>query len=145
MNRSAYKTARVIAGIAILIWIAACGGEQSAGLEGTAVAATGDPSMMIAFRTLSAPSKGDNTLEAMVTRADGTPITDATVSVTFRMPPMPSMNMPEMHSTASLTHTGGGRYVGTGALEMAGTWNVTVAVSRDGAQTGSARFTVIAK
>ena len=145
MNRRDYSTASCVAGIAISILLTACGGQQSAGTEATAVAATGDPSMMISFRTLGAPSKGDNKVEAIVRRTDGTPITDAAVSVTFRMPPMPSMNMPEMHSTAPLTHAADGRYVGTGELEMAGTWNVTVAVSRDGAQTGSARFTVIAK
>ena len=81
---------------------------------------------------------------AVVTQ-DGKPVTDATVAATFRMPAMPSMNMPEMHSTASLEHQGGGRYVGTGALVMNGTWNVTVTVSRGDAELGSSRFTLLAK
>jgi len=55
------------------------------------------------------------------------------------------MNMPEMHSTTPLTHEKDGRYVGTGQLEMAGTWNVTVTVARGGTQVGSSRFSLQAK
>ena len=72
-------------------------------------------------------------------------MTDATVAATFRMPAMPSMNMPEMHSTVALEPQGGGRYVGTGQLSMAGTWNVIVTVSRGETQLGSSRFTLQAK
>ena len=88
--------------------------------------------------------KGDNEVEAVVTQ-DGKPVTDATVAAIFRMPAMPSMNMPEMHSSATLEHQGAGRYVGTGALVMNGTWNVTVTVSRGDAELGSSRFTLLAK
>lgn len=100
--------------------------------------------LAIAFKSLAAPAKGDNKVEAVVTQ-DGKPVTDATVAATFRMPAMPSMNMPEMHSTSALEHQGGGRYVGTGQLSMAGTWNVTVTVSRGGTDLGSSRFTLQAK
>jgi hypothetical protein len=61
------------------------------------------------------------------------------------MPAMPAMNMPEMHSTTALVHQGDGRYVGTGQLEMAGSWNVTVSVARNGTQLGNARFSLLAK
>jgi hypothetical protein len=61
-----------------------------------------------------------------VVKQDGKPVTDAAVAVTFRMPAMPSMNMPEMHSTTPLAHEGEGRYTGTGQLEMTGD------VERDG-------------
>jgi YtkA-like len=127
-----------------LLLVAACG-QPSGGPQSDPVVASGDPSMTIAFKTLAAPTKGGNKIEAVVKRTDGTPVTDAAVAVTFRMPAMPSMNMPEMHSTTSLTHEADGRYVGMGELEMAGTWNVTVTVSREGVPPGSGRFTVIAR
>jgi len=100
--------------------------------------------LTIGFRTLANPAQGDNKVEAIV-RENGQPVTDATVAVTFRMPAMPAMNMPEMHSTTPLTYESDGRYVGTGQLEMTGTWNVSVTVARGGTQIGSSRFTVVAK
>ena len=110
----------------------------------TTAAQSAGGGLTIAFKSLAAPTKGDNKVEAVVTQ-DGKPVTDATVAATFRMPAMPSMNMPEMHSTSALEHQGGGRYVGSGELSMAGTWNVTVTVSRGGAALGSSRFTLQAK
>jgi len=100
--------------------------------------------LTISFKTIDEPAQGANKLEAVV-KQNGKPVTDATVAVTFRMPAMPNMNMPEMHSTTPLTHEKDGRYVGTGQLEMTGTWNVTVTVSRGGAQVGSSRFSLLAK
>ena len=121
----------------------ACSDDRSASSTAPAAAANAQ-GLDIAFRTLASPTSGDNKVEAVVKQA-GQPVTDADVSVTFRMPAMPSMNMPEMHSTAALAHEGAGRYVGTGQLEMNGSWNVTVTVSRNGAQIGSQRFSLIAK
>jgi hypothetical protein len=100
--------------------------------------------LTISFKTIDEPAQGANKLEAVV-KENGKPVTDATVAVTFRMPAMPNMNMPEMHSTTPLTHDKDGRYVGTGQLEMSGTWNVTVTVARNGTQIGSSRFSVLAK
>ena len=100
--------------------------------------------LTISFRTLADPAQGDNKIESIV-KQNGQPVTDATVTVTFRMPAMPTMNMPEMHSTRPLTHDSEGRYVGTGQLEMTGTWNVSVVVTRGDTQLGSSRFTVVAK
>ena len=105
---------------------------------------TGASGLTIAFRSLSPPAKGDNKVEAVVTQ-DGEPVADATVAATFRMPAMPSMNMPEMHTTTTLEHQDGGRYVGNGQLSMTGTWNVTVTVSRGGTELGSSRFTLQAE
>ena len=101
--------------------------------------------LVIQFRTLAAATEGDNKVEVVVKQPDGKPVLDAQVAVTFRMPAMPSMNMPEMHSAISLESQGDGRYVGTGQLEMTGSWNVAVTVSRNGAQIGSARFALQAK
>ena len=105
----------------------------------------GGAGLAISFRTLDAAAQGDNKVEVVVKQPDGKPVSDATVAVTFRMPAMPSMNMPEMHNTVSLTPQGDGRYVGTGQLEMTGSWQVAVTVSRDGAQIGTQRFTLQAK
>ena len=133
---SLLRTAAAVA--AMLLLGTACGQAPS-----TAAQPAGG-GLAIAFKSLAAPARGDNKVEAVVTQ-DGKPVTDATVAATFRMPAMPSMNMPEMHSTSALEHQGGGRYAGNGQLSMAGTWNVTVTVSRGGAELGSSRFTLQAK
>jgi Cu(I)/Ag(I) efflux system membrane fusion protein/cobalt-zinc-cadmium efflux system membrane fusion protein len=91
------------------------------------------------------PAEGDNTFEVTVKQADGSPVTDATVTTVFSMPAMPSMNMPAMRSEATLQHEDDGRYRGTGQLEMGGTWNVAVSVARGSEELGSRRFSVVAK
>jgi hypothetical protein len=135
-TRSSAKILAMLAAVALLG--TACGQAPSS------TAADAGNGMTISFKTIDEPAKGANKLEAVV-KQDGKPVTDATVAVTFRMPAMPSMNMPEMHSTTPLTHESNGRYVGTGQLEMAGSWNVTVTVSRNGTQVGSSRFSLQAK
>jgi nitrogen fixation protein FixH len=135
--RSTLRTA--IAVTATLLLGTACGQAPTGAAPQPAAGG-----LTIAFKPPTQPAKGDNKVEALVTQ-DGKPVTDATVAATFRMPAMPSMNMPEMHTTTALEHEGGGRYVGNGQLSMAGTWNVTVTVSRDGTQLGSSRFTLQAK
>ena len=124
--------------VAVTLFGTACGQAPS-----NAAADAGN-GLTISFKTINEPVQGANKLEAIV-KQNGKPVTDATVAVTFRMPAMPNMNMPEMHSTTPLTHESDGRYVGTGQLEMTGTWNVTVTVARNGAQVGSSRFSVLAK
>jgi len=91
------------------------------------------------------PESGDNALEVAVKRADGSPVTDATVTVTFSMPAMPSMNMPAMRSAATLAHEASGRYRGTGQLSMDGTWNVLVTVTKGPDELGRKSLSVVAK
>jgi len=101
--------------------------------------------MAIEFRSESDPlTSGDNAFEVTVIK-DGARVTDATVTAAFSMPAMPSMNMPEMHSDATLQHQGDGRYRGTGHLSMGGTWNVTVKVSRGAEELGRHRLNLVAK
>ena len=91
------------------------------------------------------PRSGENQLEAVVKTPDGAPLTDAQVSVVFFMAAMPSMNMPAMRNEAKLTHAGGGVYRGTGQVMMAGRWDVTVNVLRDGQRIGSRQLSVVAR
>ena len=91
------------------------------------------------------PKSGDNAIEVTVTDAKGAPVTDATVQTEFLMPAMPSMNMPAMRSSATLTHQGGGRYTGTGQLSMSGTWTTTITVTRGGQPLATKRLSINAK
>ena len=77
--------------------------------------------------------------------ADGTPVTDAEVAVVFFMAAMPTMNMPAMRNEARLTHAGNGVYRGTGQVMMAGRWDVTVNVQRNGLPIGSQQTSVVAR
>lgn len=90
------------------------------------------------------PRAGDNTIGVTVTK-DGAPVNDAAVTALFSMPAMPSMNMPEMRNTTTLTPAGEGRYRGVGQLSMAGTWNVRVTVTRNGQELGTKNASIVAK
>jgi hypothetical protein len=91
------------------------------------------------------PRSGESSIEVDVKQPDGSPVSDATVTAVFSLPAMPSMNMPSMRSDSTLVHEGSGRYRGRAQLSMAGTWNVTVAVSRGPIELGSRKFSIIAK
>jgi membrane fusion protein, copper/silver efflux system len=111
-------------------------------------AAPPPPSARLAITFTSQPSPlrvGENALEVTVKDNEGEPVTDAQVTVLFFMPAMPSMAMPAMRSSATLTHTGGGAYRGSGQVVMAGTWQVTITASRGGQSLGTRRITVVAQ
>jgi len=95
--------------------------------------------------TPNPPREGENAVEVLIRQADGTPLTDGTVTVTYSMAAMPSMNMPEMRDAFTLTHRQNGKYTGDVRLSMGGTWRVDVIVSRDGRPLDKKEFTVIAK
>jgi membrane fusion protein, copper/silver efflux system len=106
----------------------------------------GSPGLDIQFQSKpNPPQSGSNTIEVTVRQRNGTPVTDATVTAVFSMPPMPAMNMPAMRSDAPLTHVGGGTYRGTGELSMGGTWNVNVTVTRGADTLGRSTFSIITK
>ena len=90
------------------------------------------------------PKMGETTFEAMVMMG-GQPVTDADVSVELFMPAMPSMNMAEMRNSFPLKHEGGGRYRGPGNVMMAGNWDATVSVKKDGQEVGVRKVPVVAK
>jgi len=102
--------------------------------------------VQISFKTLPTPPRsGSNQVEVTVVDAGGKPVSDASVSVRFYMPAMPTMNMPEMQSVVSATHVTRGLYRGSGKLVMGGTWEVTVTVTRDGKRIGHKKLSVQAK
>jgi membrane fusion protein, copper/silver efflux system len=118
------------------------GFEASAAQTG-ATAASGT---QITLRTVPEPARtGDNQLEVTVKDASGRPVDGADVSVQFFMPAMPTMNMPAMRSEARLSPAGGGVYRGSGQVMMAGRWDATVTVMRDGQRLGTVQMPVVAK
>jgi Cu(I)/Ag(I) efflux system membrane fusion protein len=113
---------------------AAGGGDPPRDLLQIAVATRPDP-----------PRAGDNTFEVTVRDASGSPVTGATVTVSLFMPAMPSMNMPVMRAEVALIDAGDGRYRGQGEIGMAGRWDVTVTVRRDGRTLGRVQRALVAR
>jgi hypothetical protein len=73
----------------------------------------------------------DNIFQAKVTGPDGKAVSDGDVTVTFLMPAMPSMGMPEMKSSIALRWSADhAMYIGTGRPGMAGLWTVLVEARR---------------
>jgi hypothetical protein len=100
----------------------------------------------VSFRSTPDPPKGGmNAFEASVRTPDGQPVTDADVSVVFFMAAMPTMNMPAMRNETRLTHAGGGVYRGEGQVLMAGRWDVTVNVTKDGQRLGAEQLSIVAR
>jgi RND family efflux transporter MFP subunit len=78
------------------------------------------------------PHTGGNVFRVKLTDASGTPISGAEVSVTFFMPAMPAMGMASMRTPVTLSDKGNGLYEGSGQLESAGTWQVTILAKKNG-------------
>jgi membrane fusion protein, copper/silver efflux system len=117
-------------------------------LPATASAPAGSPGspLAISFRAQPDPPKtGDNMFEVHVADPNGTPVSDAEVSVQLFMPAMPTMNMPAMRNETKLTSVGGGTYRGPGQVMMGGRWDVTVTVNRGGRKAGSRQFALVAR
>jgi hypothetical protein len=91
------------------------------------------------------PSAGDNSVRVTVKQANGAPATDVDVSLTYYMPAMPAMNMPEMRDVFPLVNQGAGVYGGKARFSMAGTWIVTISVTQSGQPVGQKVLTIIAK
>jgi len=90
------------------------------------------------------PHKGANTVKVKLTGADGKPVTGAQVRAIFFMAAMPAMGMAAMRDVATLADKGGGLYEGPLRLETGGTWQVTVAVQRDGQTIATKQLSVSA-
>jgi membrane fusion protein, copper/silver efflux system len=87
----------------------------------------------VSFHSDPATPKGgsETSLHVSVQDAAGKPETDASVQVTLFMPAMPAMGMTEMREVATLNWKGS-EYEGGIKVPTAGTWTVTVAVTRSG-------------
>jgi RND family efflux transporter MFP subunit len=100
----------------------------------------------ISLRTQPDPPKaGESQLEVEVKTSDGTPVSDAEVTVVFFMAGMPAMNMPAMRNEAKLPAAGNGLYRGAANIMMAGRWDVSVIVSRNGQRLGTRQLTVVTR
>ena len=86
----------------------------------------------------------ENAVVVSLADASDKPVTDAQVRVTFVMPAMPSMNMPEMRASADLQWDGKA-YVGKITPPMAGPYSVTVEASRGGQTLAESHARVSAK
>ena len=78
------------------------------------------------------PHKGGNVFRVKVTDAQGSPISGASVNVTFFMAAMPAMGMAAMKTSVDLGDKGSGMYEGSGELGSAGTWQVTIVAKKSG-------------
>jgi len=87
----------------------------------------------ITYRTDPDPLQGAAPAKFYVQLVDATgkAIADAQLRVTLVMPPMPSMNMPEMRATADLSWNGN-EYSGTINVPMAGSWTATIEATHNG-------------
>ncbi|MFC5861841.1 efflux RND transporter periplasmic adaptor subunit [Acidicapsa dinghuensis] len=87
-------------------------------------------------------NRGNNILRVRLTGPGNTPITGASVTVTFYMAAMPAMGMAAMNASATLTEKGNGLYEGNGSLGSGGTWQVTVTAQKDGQTIASKQLRV---
>jgi YtkA-like len=148
-SHSGYRQVGPLLIVAVIL--AACGGpgepaSTDAGAGQVIPSGGAADGLVVTFRTdPNPPARGDNTIQVMVKRADGSPVTDGTVKTVFSMPAMPSMNMPAMRSDVALRHEGQGRYRGTSQLSMGGTWNVAITVAQVSSEIATRRTSILAK
>lgn len=103
-----------------------------------AAAQTSGQQLNIDFTTApNPPQRGNNRFRVRVTDAQGKPVFDAGVTVTFYMPAMPAMGMAAMTTQSALQPSGPGVYDGSAALQSGGTWQVTITVRRGGSAIGT--------
>jgi Cu(I)/Ag(I) efflux system membrane fusion protein/cobalt-zinc-cadmium efflux system membrane fusion protein len=107
------------------------GGSKSFSDSGASATATGGHAFKMTFRIEPDPPRGanPNTIHVALVDAAGKPVTDAQVRLTFVMPAMPAMNMPEMRNNADLKWAGS-EYTGPIQIMMAGGWNVSIEARR---------------
>ena len=101
--------------------------------------------------TPKTPVMGENTFTLTVKGTDGKPLVGAEVSLALVMPAMPVMGMPEMRHTVTLKapedakQAAEGVYTGKGQIAMAGKWNVTITVKKDGTTFEDEKLTLTAQ
>jgi RND family efflux transporter MFP subunit len=88
------------------------------------------------------PHKGSNIVRVKLTRQDGQPVADASMTVTFYMAAMPAMGMAAMKTVVNASDKGGGIYEGRGDLSSGGTWQVTIRAQQNGQTIANKQLTV---
>jgi nitrogen fixation protein FixH len=130
----------------VVVPIVAIGSVSVAAEQAKSPATLARSGLTITFASRSSPPKaGENQFDVTLKGADGKPVADADVAVSFVMPAMPAMNMAEMRSDVKLKPAGAGKYAGSGQVPMAGTWNVTVTVKQGGKELGQKTLKLTAK
>jgi hypothetical protein len=84
------------------------------------------------------PSVGKNNLTIDIKDPAGKAVTDAKVKVEYSMPAMPGMPAMNYKTDAGLKD---GKYTAVMDLSMAGSWNITVKITRDG-KTSKLKFSI---
>lgn len=88
------------------------------------------------------PRKGENAFRVKLTDGSGNPISGAEVTVTFSIAAMPAMGMTAMRIPLTLSEKGAGVYEGSGQLDSAGTWQVTILARKSGRTIASKHLSV---
>lgn len=150
-------TRKLIAGIATVFLLTACGMISAPSVEEPTPIPTFTPAASAAqdaavnpspalggkqsgelfvwiFSDPNPPSRGDTTLEALVFDADGQPVSDAAISFDIDM-----TNMSHGKNVTAAESLGDGRYSGDVFFLMPGPWRVIVGVERAG-ETTTVRF-----
>ncbi len=96
------------------------------------------------FTSPNPPARGKNRVRVTLREPNGHPISGATVTVTFYMPPMPAMGMSAMRERIDLVDQKNGVYEGELKLESGGTWQVTAVASKEGRTLASKQFSLSA-
>ena len=119
------------------------GGSKEFGQQ---TAAPDSSQWKVSFRSEPTTPRGESEAKvyASVRDNNGNSVSDAQVQVTLFMPAMPAMGMSEMREAATLRWKGA-EYAGVIKIPSAGTWSVTVSVSRGGQQLTSFRTSLNAR
>lgn len=112
-------------------------GEPMGTAPSAAVQAEAGPFELQASIAPNPPRQTDNTLLLEIEDAQGNPVEDARVTVTYFMPAMGSM--PEMRGEAEVTEKGSGSYAAEFDLPMGGSWTLIARVEEQG-RSAEARF-----
>jgi Cu(I)/Ag(I) efflux system membrane fusion protein/cobalt-zinc-cadmium efflux system membrane fusion protein len=112
-----------------------------------AAAAMNGPAQQAAIEFSTEPSpprKGSNMLRMRLTDAQGKPIVQAQVKVTFSMPAMPAMGMAAINKSTALTDKGNGTYEGPLELPSGGSYQVTITAAKGGKTIASKQLNLTA-
>ena len=127
MTRSSFVLAVIVAGGALL--------ASPVQLRAAAQAAPNAAKLDIALKTLPSPA-GQDKFEVTIKDANGKSVTDVDVSLQLTMAAMPTMKSDVKMKLEE------GKYTGTGQMSMAGAWDVTVTVKKDGKQIAEKKSTL---